>query len=123
VEFYNGIGNIFKGLRLTRTDIKNTTDLRILKQPEVNRDNIIDIDEITQLPAIPLNVYGYSKWQFDQYVRSLNLSNESQVVGLRYFNVYGPREVEEQAPSWKITSISGKSVLVWILLRKSSWSQ
>ncbi|WP_428357014.1 ADP-glyceromanno-heptose 6-epimerase [Methyloprofundus sp.] len=40
----------------------------------------------------PLNVYGYSKWQFDQYVRSLNLDNNSQVVGLRYFNVYGPRE-------------------------------
>ena len=40
----------------------------------------------------PLNVYGYSKWQFDQYVRSLNLDNSSQVVGLRYFNVYGPRE-------------------------------
>ena len=40
----------------------------------------------------PLNVYGYSKWQFDQYVRSLNLSDTSQVVGLRYFNVYGPRE-------------------------------
>ncbi len=40
----------------------------------------------------PLNVYGYSKWQFDQYVRSLKLDNQSQVVGLRYFNVYGPRE-------------------------------
>lgn len=40
----------------------------------------------------PLNVYGYSKWQFDQYVRSLNLDGETQVVGLRYFNVYGPRE-------------------------------
>lgn len=40
----------------------------------------------------PLNVYGYSKWQFDQYVRSLNLSTKTQVVGLRYFNVYGPRE-------------------------------
>ena len=40
----------------------------------------------------PLNVYGYSKWQFDQYIRSLNLDNASQVVGLRYFNVYGPRE-------------------------------
>ncbi len=40
----------------------------------------------------PLNVYGYSKWQFDQYIRSLNLDNKSQVVGLRYFNVYGPRE-------------------------------
>jgi ADP-L-glycero-D-manno-heptose 6-epimerase len=40
----------------------------------------------------PLNVYGYSKWQFDQYVRSLKLGSQSQVVGLRYFNVYGPRE-------------------------------
>ncbi|GFO72523.1 ADP-L-glycero-D-manno-heptose 6-epimerase [Bathymodiolus japonicus methanotrophic gill symbiont] len=40
----------------------------------------------------PLNVYGYSKWQFDQYVRSLNLGVGTQVVGLRYFNVYGPRE-------------------------------
>lgn len=40
----------------------------------------------------PLNVYGYSKWQFDQYVRGLNLDAQTQVVGLRYFNVYGPRE-------------------------------
>lgn len=40
----------------------------------------------------PLNVYGYSKWQFDQYVRKLMPSIESQVAGFRYFNVYGPRE-------------------------------
>ncbi|WP_372972820.1 ADP-glyceromanno-heptose 6-epimerase [Marinobacter sp.] len=40
----------------------------------------------------PLNVYGYSKWQFDQYVRRLLPSVKSQVVGFRYFNVYGPRE-------------------------------
>ncbi|OAJ34780.1 ADP-glyceromanno-heptose 6-epimerase [Piscirickettsia salmonis] len=40
----------------------------------------------------PLNVYGYSKWQFDQYVRQCALSAHSQVVGLRYFNVYGPGE-------------------------------
>ncbi|OYY75085.1 MAG: ADP-glyceromanno-heptose 6-epimerase [Gammaproteobacteria bacterium 28-57-27] len=39
----------------------------------------------------PLNMYAYSKFQFDQYVRSLPQHN-SQVVGLRYFNVYGPRE-------------------------------
>ncbi|MEW5009824.1 MAG: ADP-glyceromanno-heptose 6-epimerase [Cycloclasticus sp.] len=38
----------------------------------------------------PLNVYGYSKFLFDQYVRGQTLS--SQVIGLRYFNVYGPRE-------------------------------
>lgn len=40
----------------------------------------------------PLNVYGYSKWQFDQYVRSIQHTFTSQVVGFRYFNVYGPRE-------------------------------
>jgi ADP-L-glycero-D-manno-heptose 6-epimerase len=38
----------------------------------------------------PLNVYGYSKLQFDRYVRRLKPRN--QVVGLRYFNVYGPGE-------------------------------
>jgi ADP-L-glycero-D-manno-heptose 6-epimerase len=40
----------------------------------------------------PLNVYGYSKWLFDQYVRARLAHAKSQVVGLRYFNVYGPRE-------------------------------
>lgn len=40
----------------------------------------------------PLNVYGYSKFLFDQYVRRHQADIRSQVVGLRYFNVYGPRE-------------------------------
>ncbi len=40
----------------------------------------------------PLNVYGYSKGLFDQYVARTLPEAESQVVGLRYFNVYGPRE-------------------------------
>ncbi len=40
----------------------------------------------------PLNVYGYSKLQFDRYVRRVASKPESQVVGLRYFNVYGPCE-------------------------------
>ena len=40
----------------------------------------------------PLNVYGYSKLLFDQYVRHLMPGIKSTVVGLRYFNVYGPRE-------------------------------
>lgn len=38
----------------------------------------------------PINVYGYSKFLFDQYVRQY--STQSQIVGLRYFNVYGPGE-------------------------------
>jgi len=40
----------------------------------------------------PLNVYGYSKFLFDQYVRRYAKDAKSQVVGFRYFNVYGPRE-------------------------------
>ncbi|MFO1256912.1 MAG: ADP-glyceromanno-heptose 6-epimerase [Gammaproteobacteria bacterium] len=40
----------------------------------------------------PLNVYGYSKHLFDQYVRKHIEHARSQVVGLRYFNVYGPNE-------------------------------
>ncbi len=49
--------------------------------------------EFREEPACegPLNVYGYSKLLFDQRVRQLP-PDGSQVVGLRYFNVYGDRE-------------------------------
>src|SRR5690606_4573500 len=40
----------------------------------------------------PLNVYGYSKLLFDQVLRREMGSLRAPVVGLRYFNVYGPRE-------------------------------
>jgi ADP-L-glycero-D-manno-heptose 6-epimerase len=40
----------------------------------------------------PLNVYGYSKFLFDQIVRQRLPLASSQIVGFRYFNVYGPRE-------------------------------
>ncbi|MBF6058639.1 MULTISPECIES: ADP-glyceromanno-heptose 6-epimerase [Thiomicrorhabdus] len=40
----------------------------------------------------PLNAYGFSKFQFDQYVRGILPTAQSQIVGFRYFNVYGPRE-------------------------------
>lgn len=40
----------------------------------------------------PLNVYGYSKLLFDQYVRRILPTAKNQIVGLRYFNVYGPSE-------------------------------
>lgn len=40
----------------------------------------------------PLNVYGYSKFLFDQLVRRRYEERTAQIVGLRYFNVYGERE-------------------------------
>ena len=47
----------------------------------------------------PLNVYAYSKFLFDQYVRRRlegpNAEPTAQVAGLRYFNVYGPNEAHK----------------------------
>jgi len=40
----------------------------------------------------PLNVYGYSKFLFDQVVRKRLADTATQVVGFRYFNVYGLSE-------------------------------
>ena len=39
-----------------------------------------------------LNAYAYSKLLFDRYVRKHRGSSTAQVVGLRYFNVYGNGE-------------------------------
>ncbi len=59
----------------------------------------------TRSAEAPLNVYGYSKFLFDQTVRRLvsgtrkvpdtkrrDTNLTAPVVGFRYFNVYGPRE-------------------------------
>lgn len=43
----------------------------------------------------PLNVYGYSKFLFDQMVRRRWPERTAQVAGFRYFNVYGPRETHK----------------------------
>ena len=43
----------------------------------------------------PLNVYGYSKFLFDQQVRRRLEGASAQLVGLRYFNVYGPNEAHK----------------------------
>lgn len=49
------------------------------------------IDKIHQFKR-PINIYGYSKFLFDQYVRTVFPKINSQICGLRYFNVYGPYE-------------------------------
>ena len=52
----------------------------------------------------PLNLYGWSKLLFDRWVRRRSRELRSQVVGLRYFNVYGPREShkgEMASVAWK----------------------
>ncbi len=45
----------------------------------------------------PINMYAFSKLLFDNYVRQYLPDPSSQIVGLRYFNVYGPREQHKGA--------------------------
>lgn len=45
----------------------------------------------------PINPYAYSKWLFDQHVRRVLPDARSPIVGLRYFNVYGPGEAHKGA--------------------------
>jgi ADP-L-glycero-D-manno-heptose 6-epimerase len=69
----------------------------------------------------PLNLYGISKLMIDNYVRQLFPAVDIGVVGLRLFNVYGPREAHKgvmssmvhqcimQAKTSGIVRIFGKS--------------
>jgi ADP-L-glycero-D-manno-heptose 6-epimerase len=49
------------------------------------------LDDETKLYELkPLNMYGYSKHMFDLWARKENIAKE--IVGMKYFNVYGPNE-------------------------------
>jgi ADP-L-glycero-D-manno-heptose 6-epimerase len=43
----------------------------------------------------PINIYAFSKLMFDRHVRQVTASFRSPVIGLRYFNVYGPGEAHK----------------------------
>jgi ADP-L-glycero-D-manno-heptose 6-epimerase len=51
-------------------------------------------DDESQLQTLkPLNMYGYSKHLFDLWLKNQGLLNK--VVGLKYFNVFGPNETHK----------------------------
>lgn len=51
-------------------------------------------DDESQMETLePLNMYGYSKQLFDLWLKKQGLLN--QVVGLKYFNVFGPNEAHK----------------------------
>ncbi|QOI11336.1 ADP-glyceromanno-heptose 6-epimerase [Blochmannia endosymbiont of Colobopsis nipponica] len=54
----------------------------------------------------PCNIYGFSKFFFDQYVRFIIPQVKSQICGLRYFNVYGPRESHKKKMASVIFQLS-----------------
>jgi ADP-L-glycero-D-manno-heptose 6-epimerase len=61
-------------------------------------DGAAGMDDVAESPAAlsrlrPLNAYGYSKHLFDQYAAGAGVLQ--QMVGLKYFNVYGPNEAHK----------------------------
>jgi len=57
----------------------------------------------------PLNVYGYSKFLFDQHVRRMLPDRTAQIAGFRYFNVYG-RESSTRARLIRSVAFSRGSI-------------
>ena len=63
------------------------------------------------LGEMPENVYGFSKLQMDQFSRNI-LDNDSkfEIVGLRYFNVYGPGEIYKRKTSSMILQLAKQAI-------------
>ena len=93
-----------RGARLLYASSAATYGMATIGQP----GSILPPTAFRETPAHeqPLNVYGYSKLLFDQRMRrecgadfsrinsrsSAGPGKQNQVVGFRYFNVYGPHE-------------------------------
>jgi ADP-L-glycero-D-manno-heptose 6-epimerase len=64
------------------------------------------VNKVDQPPK-PANVYAFSKVQLDNLARLFARENPTQiVVGLRYFNVYGPREAHKGPASSMILQLA-----------------
>ena len=64
------------------------------------------VNKVDQEPK-PANVYAFSKVQLDNLARQFAKENPTQiVVGLRYFNVYGPREAHKGPASSMILQLA-----------------
>jgi ADP-L-glycero-D-manno-heptose 6-epimerase len=75
-------------------DICTTQKVQLLYASSAATYGGSDVFEESREHEKPLNIYGYSKFLFDQVMRKrfAENANTAQVVGFRYFNVYGPRE-------------------------------
>lgn len=59
----------------------------------------------------PENIYGFSKLYMDQLARHyLKLNNKMHIVGLRYFNVYGHREIFKGKTSSMILQLALQAI-------------
>lgn len=60
---------------------------------------------------IPENIYGFSKLNMDIHARNfLKINKNVHLVGLRYFNVFGPREIYKRKTSSMILQLSKQAI-------------
>jgi ADP-L-glycero-D-manno-heptose 6-epimerase len=60
-------------------------------------------------PLAPANVYAFTKVQLENLAREYGRRHPAwKIVGLRYFNVYGPREAHKQAAASMIFQLYGQ---------------
>ena len=58
-------------------------------------------------PVVPANVYAFSKVIMDNLARRAAADDPNwKIVGLRYFNVYGPREAHKGVPASMVLHLS-----------------
>ncbi len=64
-----------------------------------------------EIGEIPENIYGYSKLQMDEITRKqLQINKNLHIVGLRYFNVYGPKETFKRKTSSMILQLAKQAI-------------
>ncbi|MEM8629065.1 MAG: ADP-glyceromanno-heptose 6-epimerase [Chlamydiota bacterium] len=71
------------------------------------REKNFDDDETALLELAPLNLYGFSKQLFDLWLERENLLD--RVVGLKYFNVFGPNEYHKGAMASMVLKMTKKA--------------
>ncbi len=95
VTFLNE-NNVIYSKKLCEWALKNKARFIYASSAAVYGDGELgfsDSDDLT--PKLkPLNPYGKSKWEVDKWVIEQGLIN--QVVGLRFFNVFGPNEYHKE---------------------------
>jgi len=78
--------------RLTRLAIGKEIRLIYASSASVYGDGDLGFSDTNDLTSVlcPLNPYAFSKWLFD--ATAIRMGWDREVVGLRFFNVYGPNE-------------------------------
>lgn len=73
--------------------VQNQVDLSYASSASIYGDGSLGFDD-SHSNYFPLNIYAFSKLMVDRYVEKLLFHGEinSQIVGLRYFNVFGYNE-------------------------------